>query len=74
MKKYSSPVLIAYGNVETLTQAVGQTSLQDFLNFNGDQLGTSQSQSGNVQGVNVTVTNNGGSRDGSLNIPGFVKN
>jgi hypothetical protein len=71
MKKYSSPALMSYGSVETLTKANGVPGSKDILIFNGTPLGTGQSQTGSVDGVNVTITNDGGSIDGSLTINGF---
>jgi hypothetical protein len=35
MKKYKSPQLVTYGNVETLTQANGNGSANDFYIFTG---------------------------------------
>jgi hypothetical protein len=57
MKKYISPTLIAYGSVETLTQAAGSRTSTDVLFLNGLPIQTGES----IPGTNIV--NQGGSRD-----------
>ncbi|MER3490962.1 MAG: putative RiPP precursor [Mastigocladus sp. ERB_26_2] len=37
-KTYSTPMLIAHGSVEDITQAFGNKQLTDFLFFNGSNI------------------------------------
>ena len=40
-KKYTQPTLTTHGNVESITQVLGQDKVEDFLIFNGNVVGTS---------------------------------
>ncbi len=63
MKKYKSPRLVTYGNVETLTQANGNGSANDFFIFTGDITGQvpgstfGASGSGNVNATPPSIKN-----------------
>jgi hypothetical protein len=59
MKTYTSPRLVTYGNVETLTQANGNGSANDFFIFTGAVTGQVPGSSFGASGsgnVNVTTT------------------
>lgn len=40
-KKYTKPTLTTHGNVESITQVLGEDKTEDFLIFNGNLEGTS---------------------------------
>lgn len=40
-KKYTKPTLTTHGNVQSITQVLGEDKVQDFLIFNGNVIGTS---------------------------------
>lgn len=40
-KKYTKPTLTTHGNVQSITQVLGEDKVQDFLIFNGSVVGTS---------------------------------
>ncbi len=50
MKKYSSPTLVSYGNVETLTQANGHGKASDFVIFTGQFNGSVPGRTFGVSG------------------------
>jgi hypothetical protein len=57
MKKYTSPRLVTYGNVETLTQANGASAASDFLIFNGTPIASGTSANISI-GPNTTINVN----------------
>ena len=40
-KQYKKPTLSTHGNVESITQVLGNDKIEDFLIFNGNVIGTS---------------------------------
>ena len=51
-KKYIKPTLTTHGNVESITQVLGNDKVEDFLIFNGNVEGTSDDSRDFIRNTN----------------------